>query len=69
MGHIKNAVVFYYQAKIIIEMREKLLTRGGVYILRDFQKGHQWTKNWPPDYFFSRNYSLMDKLLSFQEKK
>ena len=37
---IKNAVVFYYEAKIIIEMREKSLTRGGVYILRDFQKGH-----------------------------
>ena len=39
--HIKNAVVFYYEAKIIIEMREKLLTRGGVYILRDFQGGHK----------------------------
>ena len=41
MWHIKNAVVFYYEAKIIIEMQEKLLTRGGVYILRDFQKGHK----------------------------
>ena len=30
-----NAVVFYYEAKIIFEMREKLLTLGGVYILRD----------------------------------
>ena len=27
---------FYYEAKIIIEMREKLLTRDGVYILRNF---------------------------------
>ena len=41
MLQIKNAVVFYDEAKIIIEMREKLLTRGGVYILRDFQKGHK----------------------------
>ena len=41
MWHIKNAVVFYYEAKIIIEMRENLLTRGGVYILRDFQGGHK----------------------------
>ena len=31
---------FYYEAKIIIEMREILLTRSGVNILRDFQKGH-----------------------------
>ena len=42
MWHVKNAVVFYYEAKIIIETREKLLTRrGGVYILHDFQKGHK----------------------------
>ena len=41
MWLIKNAVVFYFEAEIIIEMREKLLTRGGVYILRDFQKGHK----------------------------
>ena len=41
MLQIKNAVVFYDEAKMIIEMREKLLTRGGVYILRDFQKGHK----------------------------
>ena len=41
MWHIKNAVVFYNEAKIIIEMREKLLTRGGIYILHDFQKGHK----------------------------
>ena len=41
MWHIKNAVVFYYDAKIIIEMREKLLTRSGVNILRDFQKDHK----------------------------
>ena len=41
MWHIKNAVVFYCEAKIIIGMREKLLTRGDVYILRDFQKGHK----------------------------
>ena len=40
MWHIKNAVVFYNEANII-EMREKLQTRGGVYILRDFQKGHK----------------------------
>ena len=33
--------IFYYEAKMIIEMREKLLTRGGVYILRGFQKGHK----------------------------
>ena len=38
MWHIKNAVVFYNEAKIIIEMREKLLTRA---TLRDFQKGHK----------------------------
>ena len=67
MWHIKNAVVFSCKAKIIIEMREKLLTRGGVYIL---QKGHKKTKNWPSiDYLFSRNYSSIEKLLSFQEKK
>ena len=48
MWHIKNVVVFYYEAKIIIEMQEKLLTRN---------------------YFFSRIYSSMDKLLSFQEEK
>ena len=41
MWYIKNAVVFHYEAKKIIEMREKLLTRGGVYILRDFQKGRK----------------------------
>ena len=41
MWHIKNAVVFYYEAKIIIEMWQKLLTRGNVYILCDFQKGHK----------------------------
>ena len=64
MWHIKNAVVFYYEAKIIIEMRKILLTRGGVYILRDFQKGQKVT----PDYFFSRIYSSMDRLLSFQKK-
>ena len=34
--HIKNAVVFYYEAIKITEMREKLLTRGGVYILQNF---------------------------------
>ena len=32
---------FYYEARIVIEMQEKLLTRGGVYILHDFQKGHK----------------------------
>ena len=68
MWHIKNAVVFYYEANIIIEMREKLLTRGGVYILRYFQKGHKYTKNWPPTIIFLK-YSSMDKLLSFQETK
>jgi len=41
MWHIKNAVVIYYESEIIIEMRGKLLARGGVYILRDFQKGHK----------------------------
>ena len=41
MWHIKNVVVIYYEAKTIIEMQDKLLTRGGVYILRDFQKGHK----------------------------
>ena len=47
-------------------MQEKLLTLGGVYILRDFQKGHKYAKNWPPTFFFSK---LFIKLLSFQEKK
>ena len=37
----KNAVVFYYEAKIIIEMQDKLLTHGGVYIVRNFQGGHK----------------------------
>ena len=32
----KNAVVFYYEAIKITEIREQLLTRGGVYILRNF---------------------------------
>ena len=35
-------VVFYYEAKIITAMWEKLLTRDGVYILLDFQKGHKY---------------------------
>ena len=52
MWHIKNAVDFYYETKIIIDMREKLLTRGGVYFLRDFQKGHKYPKKWPPTIFF-----------------
>ena len=69
MWHIKIAVVFYYEAKIIIDMRKKLLTRGGVYILRDTQKGHKKTKNWPRTIFSPQIYSSMDKLLSFQEKK
>ena len=55
MWHIKNLVVFYYEAKIIIEMQEKLLTFCA-------------TKNWPATIFFSRIYSSMDKLLSFQKK-
>ena len=42
---------FYYEAKIIIEMREKLLTRSSVYILRDFQKGHKLAKSWPSIFF------------------
>jgi len=48
MWRIKNAIVFYYEAKIMIEMqkellkelqnyRKELLTRCGVYILRDFK--------------------------------
>ena len=41
MLHIKNAVVFYNEAKIINEIREQLLNHGGVYILRDFQKGYK----------------------------
>ena len=41
LENVTYASVFYYEAKLIIEMREKLLTRGGVYILRDFQKGHK----------------------------
>ena len=41
MWHIKIAVVFYYEVEIVIEMQEQLLTRGGVYILYDFQKGHE----------------------------
>ena len=40
MWHIKNADIFYNEAKIITEMQEKLLTRGGVYILRNFQEGN-----------------------------
>ena len=39
---MKNMVVFYYDAKIITEMRKKLLTRGGlINILQDFRKGHK----------------------------
>ena len=37
----KKCGCFFYEAKMIIEMREKLLTRGGVYILCDFHKGHK----------------------------
>ena len=63
----------YYEAKIIIEMREKLLTYGGVYILRYFQKGHKYTKNWPPTIIFlkfihqwtSFNHFRKQKLLIF----
>ena len=51
-------------------MWEKLLTRGSLYILLDFQKGHKLAKNGPPSIFFSSQiYSSMDKFLSFQEKK
>ena len=45
MWYIKIVVVFYNEVKIIIAMRENLLTRGGiVYILHNFQKGHRYTK-------------------------
>ena len=46
---------------------EKLMKRGGGYILRDFQKGHKYTKNWPPTIFFQL-YSSIDKYLSFRKK-
>jgi len=32
----------YYEAKTVTETRDKLLTRGGVYILRVFQKGQKF---------------------------
>ena len=41
MCDIKNAVVYYYEAKMIIEMQDKLLICSGFYILREFQKGHK----------------------------
>ena len=53
MWPIKNVVVFYYETTIIIEMQEKLLARGGVYILRDFQKIHKRLKSDPRLFFFS----------------
>ena len=53
MWHIKNAVVFYYEAKIIMEMREKLPTRGGVYILRTFQRAINRPKTYPQLFYFS----------------
>ena len=68
MWHIKNAVVFYYEAKIIIEMREKLLTRGGVYILRNFQKGHKWAKKWPPIIFFLECIHQWTSFYHFRKK-
>ena len=61
MWPIKNEVVFYYEAKIIIEMWEKWLTRGGVYIFRDFQK-------LTPDYVFFSNLFINGKALIISEK-
>ena len=69
MWHIKNAVVFYYEAKIIIEMRKKLLTRGGVYFLRDFQKGHKWTKKLPPTIFFLEIIHQWTSFYHFRKKR
>ena len=36
---MKNMVVFYYDAKIITEMRKKLLTRGGLTFCETFTRG------------------------------
>ena len=49
-------------------MREKLLTRGGVYILRDFQKGHKVDKKWPPTIFFSNLLHQWTSFYHFRKK-
>ena len=60
---------FYYEAKIIIEMREKLLTHGGVFTFcATFKRAINRPKI-DPQIFFSQIYSSMDKLLLFQEEK
>ena len=50
---------------MIIEMRENLLTRGGVYILCVFQKGH---KKWHPTIFFS-NLFINEQAIIISGKK
>lgn len=52
MWHIKNAFIFYNEAKIITELRDKLLTCGGI---KKDQKFNQAD-------FFSLINSSMDKL-------
>ena len=55
---MKNAVVFYYEAKIVTEIQEKLLNRDGVYILRNFQRGIG--QKFTPFNFFLLIYSSID---------
>ena len=63
-------LIFYYEAKMIIEMREKLLTRAAVAFTfcATFKRAINRPKT-DPRLFFSRIYRSMDKLLSYQEKK
>ena len=48
-------------------MREKWLTLGVVYTLRDFPQGHNQTNIWPRSNFFSLIYSSNDKLWLFYD--
>ena len=48
----KNAVVFYYEVKIIIEMWEKILTCSGVSVCATFKMVINRRKTDPPTIFF-----------------
>ena len=58
MCHITNVVVFYYEAKIIIEMLEKLLVSGCV--CTTFKSAINRPKV-TPNYFFSQSYSFQEE--------
>ena len=62
----KKCVVFYYEAIKITEMREKLLTRGGVYIFRNLGIIDPILT---PNYFFSNLFLIVQSFDNFRKKK